>query len=222
MVWYGMVWYGMVWHGMLWYGMVWYGMVWYGMVWYGMVWYDSEDVTVDVKMDRLHLLPRDSACRGGQCRLPVPEILRAWGRRPHPTSHAFGWGVTVCCSGDKDIPLLDLHPWGVPGAGDVGFSTPGGAGVDTVLWLDPLPRKGGGAQLMPPPPKSNRDLPMGPGGDPDPYSAKNANGISCKRDFWNQHVEEVQKSHHLPCICDKLVKLVGGERPFSMLQRQSS
>ena len=69
-----------------------------------------------------------------------------------------------------------------------GFRLRRGA-VDTVLWLDPRPKKGS----IDWPPKILPRLIPGPGVDPDPKFGQ-------KWDFWNQRVEGVQKRHHLPCI----------------------
>ena len=52
---------------------------------------------------------------------------------------------------------------------------------------------GGGGGGIQGPPNSYRDLPLGPGGDPDPKFSKKR-----KWDFWNQCVKGFQKNHHLP------------------------
>ena len=85
---------------------------------------------------------------------------------------------------NRPLPFLNLPPRGS------NCPSVGGGGVDAALWLDPHPQpKKGSIDRTP------KILPRLPGGDLDPkYSKK------MKWDFWNQWVQGIQKSHHLPCI----------------------
>ena len=68
-------------------------------------------------------------------------------------------------------------------------------GVDRAPWLDPPPSpKMGSIDGTQNPTETDPGL----GGDPHPKLGK-----KMKWDFWNQRVEGVQKSHHLPYICLK-------------------
>ena len=85
----------------------------------------------------------------------------------------------------------------------------GGGFPEKVVGRLLTPLGGGGGLIQPsgpPPPKSSIDRPpknptqtdpRGPGGDPDPKFGKKRKR---KRNFWNQCLKGVQKSHHLPCI----------------------
>ena len=90
----------------------------------------------------------------------------------------------------KAVPLHYAMQRGPEGVG--GLSFPGGGG-GTALWLGPLLLQKG-LNRRPPQNPTETD-PQAPEVIRIPNSAKNENW-----DFWNQYVEGVQKSHHLPCI----------------------
>ena len=131
-------------------------------------------------------------------KVSIPIMLKLRGSTfLHPTTTSSVFGP----AGGQLLQALDLHmyralpthrsswPCDPPRGGRV-FVWLGG--VDRAPWLDPPPHPKKGSidrtpKILP--------RPWGLGGDLDPKIGKKR-----KWDFWNQCVEGVQKSYHLPYI----------------------